>query len=130
MFAVLPLIGLLLMVPSAHAANAAMALLSAVMLRYFYVRDQWRDQVRANAKASLQALSGDGVALHFVLEAYKHLKPLGTDSDAKAVLDKLGLQADEGMVVGSDQKAYKALIAAIAKHRVWSREAAAKAIPA
>ncbi|PPS64390.1 catalase HPII [Pseudomonas sp. BRM28] len=84
----------------------------------------------AGGKASLQALSGDGVALHFVLEAYKHLKPLGTDSDAKAVLDKLGLKADEGMVVGSDQKAYKALIAAIAKHRVWSREAAAKAIPA
>ncbi|MBV6288149.1 catalase HPII [Pseudomonas aegrilactucae] len=84
----------------------------------------------AGGKASVQALSGDGVALHFVLEAYKHLKPLGADSDGKALLDTLRLKVDEGMPVGSDQKAHSALIAAIAKHRVWAREAAAKAIAA
>ena len=84
----------------------------------------------AGGKASVQALSGDGVALHFVLEAYKHLKPLGGDGEAQALLDTLGLKADEGVLVGSDQKTHGALIAAIAKHRVWSREAAAKAIPA
>ena len=43
------------------------------------------------------------------------------------MLDTLGLKADEGVLVGSDQKTHGALIAAIAKHRVWSREAAAKA---
>ncbi|WP_433885788.1 catalase HPII [Pseudomonas vranovensis] len=81
-------------------------------------------------KASLQALAGDGVALHFLLEAYKHLKPIGLASEAQAVLDKLGLKADSGLLLGNDDKAYKAFITAISKHRVWEREAAAKAIPA
>ncbi|MGF6592678.1 catalase HPII [Pseudomonas sp. 2835] len=81
-------------------------------------------------KASLQALAGDGVALHFLLEAYKHLKPIGLASEAQVVLDKLGLKADSGLLLGNDDKAYKAFITAISKHRVWEREAAAKAIPA
>ena len=81
-------------------------------------------------KASLQALAGDGVAVHFLLEAYKHLKPIGLASEAQTVLDKLGLKADSGLLLGNDDKAYKAFISAISKHRVWVRETAAKAIPA
>jgi len=34
------------------------------------------------------------------------------------------------LIVGGDAKALKAFIAAIAQHRVWSREEKAKAIPA
>jgi catalase len=81
-------------------------------------------------KASLQALANSGVALHFLLEAYKHLKPMGFASEAQPLLDKLGLKADSGLLVGNDPKAYKAFIKAIGKHRVWEREAAAQAIPA
>jgi len=81
-------------------------------------------------KDSVKALSGDGVALHFLLEAYKHLKAITVASDAKPFLDLLKLEADAGLIVGSDAKALKAFFAAIAQHRVWDREPKAKAIPA
>ncbi|MDD0976553.1 catalase HPII [Pseudomonas sp. TNT2022 ID681] len=84
----------------------------------------------AGGKAALKALSGDGTAVHFVLEAYKHLKPIGGDSDAQGWFDSLHLKADSGLLSGSDKKAYKAFVSAIGKHRVWKREAAAKAVPA
>ena len=81
-------------------------------------------------KESVKALSGDGVALHYVLEAYKHLKAIAVASDAKPLLDLLKLETDAGLIVGSDAKAFKAFFAAIAQHRVWDREPKAKAIPA
>ncbi|MFZ9347531.1 MAG: sensor histidine kinase [Arenimonas sp.] len=52
-----------------------MAILSAVMLRYFYVRDQWRDQVRANAKASLQALQAR-INPHFLFNSMNTIAAL------------------------------------------------------
>ena len=42
-------------------------------------------------KESVKALSGDGVALHYVLEAYKHLKAIAVASDVKPLLDLLKL---------------------------------------
>lgn len=84
----------------------------------------------AGGKAVLDALKVDGVAVHFILEAYKHLKPVAGDKDAKAWFDSLNLKADSGLLAGSDAKTIKAFIDAIGKHRVWEREAAAKAIPA
>jgi catalase len=81
-------------------------------------------------EASIQALSGDGVALHFLLEAYKHLKAIGASADAKPLFDMLRLEADAGLLFGEDAAAHKAFVAAIAKHRVWAREPKAKAIPA
>ncbi|VVO14921.1 catalase HPII [Pseudomonas fluorescens] len=79
---------------------------------------------------SVQALSTDGVALHYVLEAYKHLKAIALHGEAKQLLDVLKLEADAGLIVGGDAKALKAFFAAIAQHRVWDREPKAKAIPA
>ncbi|MFJ2340688.1 catalase HPII [Pseudomonas protegens] len=79
---------------------------------------------------SINALSGNGVALHYLLEAYKHLKAIALHGDARELLHSLRLEADEGLIVGADAKALKAFIAAIAQHRVWSREEKAKAIPA
>ncbi|WP_258571620.1 catalase HPII [Pseudomonas protegens] len=79
---------------------------------------------------SIKALSGNGVALHYLLEAYKHLKAIALHGDARELLHSLRLEADEGLIVGADAKALKAFIAAIAQHRVWSREEKAKAIPA
>ena len=79
---------------------------------------------------SIQALSGDGVALHYLLEAYKHLKAIALSGEAKQLLDVLKLEADAGLIVGGDAKAIKAFFAAIAQHRVWAREPKAKAIPA
>lgn len=80
---------------------------------------------------SVKALSTNGVALHFVLEAYKHLKAIALNGEAKQLLDVLHLQADEGLFVGgSDSKAFKVFFAAIAQHRVWAREPKVKAVPA
>ena len=80
--------------------------------------------------ASVKALSGDGVALHYLLEAYKHLKAIALHGEAKQLLEVLHLQADEGLIVGDDAKVLKAFVAAMAKHRVWDREERAKAVPA
>ena len=80
--------------------------------------------------ASIKALSADGVALHYLLEAYKHLKAIALHGEAAQLLDVLHLQADEGLLVLKDAKPFKAFFAAIAQHRVWAREARAKAVPA
>ena len=79
---------------------------------------------------SVQALSTDGVALHYLLEAYKHLKAIALAGEAKQLLQVLHLEADAGLIVGADAKALKAFFAAIAQHRVWAREVKAKGIPA
>ena len=80
--------------------------------------------------ASIKALSGDGVALHYLLEAYKHLKAIALHGEAGQLLDVLHLQADEGLLVIKEAKDLKGFFAAIGQHRVWAREARAKAIPA
>ncbi|MFJ2286733.1 catalase HPII [Pseudomonas iridis] len=81
--------------------------------------------------ASIKALSGDGVALHYVLEAYKHLKAIALHGEAKQLLDALKLEADAGLLEGKDVGALtKPFFAAIGQHRVWAREPKAKAVPA
>jgi catalase len=80
--------------------------------------------------ASIKALSTDGVALHYVLEAYTHLKAIALHGEAKQLLDVLKLEADAGLIVEADAKLIKPFIAAIGQHRVWEREPKAKAIAA
>ena len=81
--------------------------------------------------ASIKALSGDGVALHYLLEAYKHLKAIALHGEAKQLQDLLKLEADAGLLQGKDVPGLtKPFFAAIGQHRVWDREPKAKAIPA
>lgn len=81
--------------------------------------------------ASIKALSADGVALHYLLEAYKHLKAIALHGDAKQLQDLLKLEADAGLLQGADVAALtKPFFAAIGEHRVWAREPKSKAIPA
>ncbi|WP_460410887.1 MULTISPECIES: catalase HPII [unclassified Pseudomonas] len=81
--------------------------------------------------ASVKALSGEGVALHYLLEAYKHLKAIALHGEAKQLQDLLKLEADDGLLQGKDVPALtKPFFAAIGQHRVWAREPKAKAIPA
>jgi len=71
------------------------------------------------------------VALHYLLEAYKHLKAIALQGDAKQLQDLLKLEADAGLLQGKDVPALtKPFFAAIGQHRVWEREPKAKAIPA
>jgi len=80
---------------------------------------------------NLNAVMQDGVACHYVLEAYKHLKPIAFLGNKSDLLKPLGLVADEGTLVEDEfqhiAEKFKNLIKA---HRVWSREQIAAHVPA
>ncbi|RSO55377.1 catalase HPII [Acinetobacter lactucae] len=80
---------------------------------------------------NLNVVLQDGVARHYVLEAYKHLKPIAFLGNKSDLLEPLGLVADEGTLVEDEfqqiAEKFKNLIMA---HRVWSREQIAAHIPA
>jgi catalase len=80
--------------------------------------------------ASVKALSGDGVALHYVLEAYKHLKAISFSGEAKELITLLRLEEDAGLLAVSDTASFDAFFDAMKQHRVWAREPKAKAVPA
>ncbi|NQD59084.1 catalase HPII, partial [Pseudomonas sp. CM25] len=81
-------------------------------------------------KAALDALGASGLAKHFLLEAYKHLKAIGFAKEGKVLVDALGLKEDKGLLLGDDQNAVDAFVKAVEGHRVWEREAAAESVPA
>ncbi|MFV5360498.1 catalase HPII [Acinetobacter oleivorans] len=80
---------------------------------------------------NLNAVLQDGVARHYVLEAYKHLKPIAFLGNKSDLLEPLGLVADEGTLVEDEfqpiAEKFKKLIMA---HRVWSREQIAAQVAA
>ncbi len=80
---------------------------------------------------NLNAVMQDGVTRHYLLEAYKHLKPIAFLGNKSDLLEPLGLVPDEGTLVGDEfqpiAEKFKNLIMA---HRVWSREPIAVHIPA
>ncbi len=80
---------------------------------------------------NLNVVLQDGVARHYVLEAYKHLKPIAFLGNKSDLLEPLGLVADEGTLVEDEfqqiAEKFKNLIMA---HRVWSREQIAAHVPA
>ncbi|MEQ1452553.1 catalase HPII [Acinetobacter seifertii] len=80
---------------------------------------------------NLNAVMQDGVARHYVLEAYKHLKPIAFLGNKSDLLEPLGLVADEGTLIEEEfqpiAEKFKNLIMA---HRVWSREQIAAHVPA
>jgi catalase len=81
--------------------------------------------------ASAQALLADGEATHFVLEAYKHCKPLCLIGESVEILHRAGVaQGDaphpDGVVIGTNEPTARLqmaqdFIAAIARHRHWTR---------
>ena len=80
---------------------------------------------------AVQAMAADGTALHYLLEAYKHLKAIALLGEAKSLPGQLRLDEDEGLLVGADLAAVLApFINAIARHRVWTRMAKAMSVPA
>ncbi|WP_349912656.1 catalase HPII [Acinetobacter pittii] len=80
---------------------------------------------------NLNAVMQDGVTRHYLLETYKHLKPIAFLGNKSDLLEPLGLVPDEGTLVGDEfqpiAEKFKNLIMA---HRVWSREQIAAQIPA
>jgi catalase len=88
------------------------------------------DAVLVPGGASAQALAGDGNAVHFVLEAYRHCKTIGVIGEGAQLLRTLGTggegAAAAGVVIGrndppSRPQFAQEFVAALAKHRHWSR---------
>ncbi|MEZ0362189.1 catalase [Mycobacterium sp. pUA109] len=93
---------------------------------------------------AVKTLAGDGYAMHFVTEAYKHLKPVGAFGAGIKLLPKAGIGAriaegtdvvdDHGVVTTTaaagdlSDEFFDAFAAALAKHRVWDRQT--DAVPA
>jgi catalase len=93
---------------------------------------------------AIETLAGDGYALHFVTEAYKHLKPVGAFGAGVKLLPKAGIAeqtADSANVVDAhgvvtttaaagdlSDEFFEAFASALAKHRAWDRET--DAVPA
>ncbi len=60
-------------------------------------------------------LANDSAAVGFVMDAYSHVKTIGCDSGAQALLDKAGVVHDAGVVSLTD-------FAGVAPKRHWDRE--------
>jgi catalase len=81
--------------------------------------------------AAAQALLKDGDAVHFVLEAYKHCKPLCLIGESLEILRRAGVAQEDGppaagVIVGTNEPTARLqmaqdFIAAIARHRHWNR---------
>ncbi|ORW06985.1 catalase [Mycolicibacter longobardus] len=93
---------------------------------------------------AVRALSGDGYAMHFITEAYKHLKTVGAFGAGVPLLPKAGiadqLAADTGVTVSAgvvtttaaaddlNDDFFDAFANELAGHRAWQRSA--DAVPA
>jgi catalase len=62
-----------------------------------------------------EKLAMDGAAVQFVMDAFGHVKTIGHNPGAQALLDKAGVVADEGVVSLAD-------FAGVAPKRHWDRE--------
>ncbi|RYY78971.1 MAG: catalase HPII [Moraxellaceae bacterium] len=79
----------------------------------------------------VSAMQQNGEGLHYLLETYKHLKPLVLLGEYAKLLQQLHLKPDEGTLTGNDfAKLQDQLKQGLLKHRVWAREPLAKMVPA
>ncbi|MDV5527747.1 catalase HPII [Enterobacter hormaechei] len=82
----------------------------------------------------VESLLGNGDAAYYLLEAYKHLKPIALAGDARKFksLLKVPDQGEEGFVEGDniDDAFMTRLFDLLAAHRVWSRSSKIDQIPA
>lgn len=85
-------------------------------------------------KTAIATLMADGDALYYMLQAYRHLKPLAFVGDAREIPKAAGLPDDKddaGLIMENDaEKAAKGLVEAMKQHRIWSREKIAKKVAA
>ncbi|RZM31806.1 MAG: catalase HPII, partial [Sphingomonas sp.] len=66
-------------------------------------------------------LCKEGAAVQWVMDAFGHLKAIGHNSDAKPLLDKAGVEPDEGV---TDLAGF----VEAAKRRYWDREASVRTL--
>lgn len=81
----------------------------------------------AGGIASVQALSLEADAIHFVNEAYKHHKTIGFSKDAEDLMQLTFIgdfENSQGVISDSGKKFAQDFIAALKSHRHWDREIA------
>lgn len=82
----------------------------------------------------INSLLNNGDAVYYLLEAYKHLKPIALAGEARQfkTLLKVAAQGEEGIVEGDnvDDAFTTKLFELLAAHRVWSRSNKIDRIPA
>lgn len=80
---------------------------------------------------SVEGLLHCGDAKHYLLEAYKHLKPILLVGESSKLAEHLHLNADEGFILTKNAiSGAPDFIKALRNHRVWTREEKAKSLPA
>jgi catalase len=70
--------------------------------------------------SSAAALTESGLAMHFVVETYRHGKPIAAVGDGSLLLDACSLgdrPVEEGVFVGDESNVVAALISALKQHR-------------
>ncbi len=80
---------------------------------------------------NMEQVLKDGVSKHYLLEAYKHLKPIVFLGDKEQLIDQLGIGCDEGTLHDKNfDNLADQLKERLRYHRIWAREEYAKSIPA
>ncbi|MFP1558967.1 hypothetical protein ACLB1T_29065 [Escherichia coli] len=77
-------------------------------------------------------IADNGDANYYLMEAYKHLKPIALAGDAQDATIKVADQGEEGIVEAdsADGRYADQLLTLMAAHRVWSRIPKIDKIPA
>jgi catalase len=82
----------------------------------------------------IASLEKQGDARYYLLEAYKHLKPILLAGDARQfkTLLQVSDKGEEGLFEGDSvtDKLMKSFLTQLAAHRVWSRASKIPSIPA
>lgn len=80
---------------------------------------------------NLEVFKADGVSKHYVLETYKHLKPIVFLGDKCALIDEFQLTKDAALFSTQNFKEIQDQFKqAIQNHRLWDREKVVATIPA
>lgn len=89
------------------------------------------DAVIAIDGDNFNKFSKDGVAKHYILESYKHLKPILLLGDKEGLILELNLNKDTGLFIAENFNDVQDLFKkAIQNHRLWDREKNVADIPA
>ncbi|MHB0776507.1 catalase HPII [Halomonas sp. WWR20] len=80
----------------------------------------------------VKALCDSGQGRHYVLEAYKHLKVIGTLGEGQDLLAAANLPtSEEGVINGArPDDMFAGFVNALSEHRIWSRSPKVASIPA
>jgi catalase len=71
-------------------------------------------------------LEQHAAAVDWVRDAFSHLKVIGVTDAGQALLDRAGVEADDGVVRLGGAKGVAAFVAAAENGRIWEREAAVR----